>query len=85
MSSLIVGRRSCRGVQDRLLRISEPGHSTNPARWAMRWKPALNAFVITFDDRIVPLAYSPNGRLTRSSDIPPGRCNLSVGPRHRGG
>lgn len=54
MSSLIVGRRSCRGVQDRLLRISEPGHSTNPARWAMRWKPALNAFVITFDDRIVP-------------------------------
>jgi putative transposase len=24
------------------------------ARWAMRWKPALNAFAITFDGRIVP-------------------------------
>ncbi len=23
-------------------------------RWAMRWKPALNAFAITFQDRIVP-------------------------------
>jgi hypothetical protein len=22
--------------------------------WAMRWKPALNAFAITFDGRIVP-------------------------------
>jgi transposase-like protein len=24
------------------------------ARWAMRWKPALNAFAITFEDRITP-------------------------------
>ena len=24
------------------------------ARWAMRWKPALNAFAITFEGRIVP-------------------------------
>ena len=24
------------------------------ARWAMRWKPALNAFAITFAGRIVP-------------------------------
>ena len=24
------------------------------ARWAMRWKPALNAFAITFDGRITP-------------------------------
>jgi len=24
------------------------------ARWAMRWKPALNAFAITFDGRINP-------------------------------
>jgi hypothetical protein len=24
------------------------------ARWAMRWKPALNAFAITFNGRIVP-------------------------------
>ena len=24
------------------------------ARWAMRWKPALNAFAITFPGRIVP-------------------------------
>jgi putative transposase len=24
------------------------------ARWAMRWKPALNAFAITFASRIVP-------------------------------
>jgi hypothetical protein len=24
------------------------------ARWAMRWKPALNAFAITFESRIVP-------------------------------
>jgi putative transposase len=24
------------------------------ARWAMRWKPALNAFAITFDGRIIP-------------------------------
>jgi transposase-like protein len=23
-------------------------------RWAMRWKPALNAFAITFEGRIVP-------------------------------
>jgi putative transposase len=23
-------------------------------RWAMRWKPALNAFAITFAGRIVP-------------------------------
>jgi putative transposase len=26
------------------------------ARWAMRWKPALNAFAITFEGRIVPSA-----------------------------
>ena len=26
------------------------------ARWAMRWKPALNAFAITFEGRIVPTA-----------------------------
>jgi putative transposase len=25
-----------------------------PIRWAMRWKPALNAFAITFEGRIVP-------------------------------
>jgi len=24
------------------------------ARWAMRWKPALNAFAIAFEDRITP-------------------------------
>ena len=24
------------------------------ARWAMRWKPALNAFAITFEGRLVP-------------------------------
>jgi putative transposase len=24
------------------------------ARWAMRWKPALNAFAITFEGRIIP-------------------------------
>ncbi len=24
------------------------------ARWAMRWKPALNAFAITFEGRITP-------------------------------
>jgi len=24
------------------------------ARWAMRWKPALNAFAITFEGRILP-------------------------------
>jgi len=24
------------------------------ARWAIRWKPALNAFAITFEGRIVP-------------------------------
>jgi putative transposase len=24
------------------------------ARWAMRWKPALNAFAITFNGRITP-------------------------------
>ena len=24
------------------------------ARWAVHWKPALNAFAITFDGRIVP-------------------------------
>jgi transposase-like protein len=26
------------------------------ARWATRWKPALNAFAITFEDRITPSA-----------------------------
>ena len=26
------------------------------ARWAMRWKPALNAFAITFEGRITPSA-----------------------------
>jgi putative transposase len=24
------------------------------ARWAIRWKPALNAFAITFEGRITP-------------------------------
>ena len=24
------------------------------SRWAMRWKPALNAFAITFEGRITP-------------------------------
>jgi hypothetical protein len=24
------------------------------AKWAVRWKPALNAFAITFEGRIVP-------------------------------
>jgi hypothetical protein len=32
---------------------------TGWARWAMRWKPALNAFAITFGDRF------PAGRLFR--------------------
>ena len=42
------------------------------ARWAMRWKPALNAFAITFDGRIVPSGLNePNGQLHRSSDTPP--------------
>jgi transposase-like protein len=27
------------------------------ARWAMRWKPALNAFAITFEGRITPTGY----------------------------
>lgn len=27
------------------------------ARWAMRWKPALNAFAITFDGRITPTGH----------------------------
>lgn len=26
------------------------------SRWMIRWKPALNAFAITFEDRIVPTA-----------------------------
>ena len=27
------------------------------ARWAMRWKPALNAFAITFNGRITPTGH----------------------------
>ena len=40
--------------------MSLPGHPvTGPtgkgkARWTMRWKPALNAFAITFEGRINP-------------------------------
>jgi hypothetical protein len=41
------------------------------ARWAIRWKPALNAFAITFAGRIIPTtATSHHDRLHRSSDTP---------------
>ena len=29
------------------------------ARWTMRWKPALNAFAITFEGRITPSSNQP--------------------------
>jgi transposase-like protein len=32
--------------------LDPTGHG--PAKWATRWKPALNAFAITFEGRIVP-------------------------------
>ena len=35
------------------VRRRHAGAAAGP-RWAMRWKPALNAFAITFDGRIVP-------------------------------
>src|ERR1700709_128175 len=35
-------------------------------RWAMRWKPALNAFAITFEGRIVPS--TTNCRIPRDPD-----------------
>jgi transposase-like protein len=35
------------------------------ARWSMRWKPALNAFAIAFDGRIVPPSESHQHRLHR--------------------
>jgi transposase-like protein len=32
--------------------LGPTGHGT--ARWAVRWKPALNAFAITFEGRVNP-------------------------------
>jgi len=29
-------------------------NGTRQTRWAVRWKPALNAFVVTFGDRMPP-------------------------------
>ncbi len=48
---------------------------TGQTRWAMRWKPALNAFAITFADRM-PAAQDrrhEHRHLHRSSDSPPAR------------
>ena len=28
------------------------GHKDSQTRWAVRWKPALNAFAVTFGDRM---------------------------------
>jgi hypothetical protein len=33
------------------------------ARWAMGWKPALNAFAITFEGRITPTGNKPNAKV----------------------
>ena len=33
------------------------------ARWAMRWKPALNAFAITFNGRIKPDRHLANAKV----------------------
>jgi len=43
------------------------------ARWMNRWKPALNAFAITFEGRTFTSAHrSRQPRLHRSLDRPPG-------------
>jgi truncated hemoglobin YjbI len=50
------------GGSEGLLRLAEAWHHrvmadeivSHAFSWAMRWKPALNAFAITFDGRIVP-------------------------------
>jgi putative transposase len=33
------------------LNATDPPTGTGRTRWTMRWKPALNAFAITFSDR----------------------------------
>ena len=57
---------------------------TGQARWTMRWKPALNAFAVTFADRM-PAAENLNNerRKHRSSDTP--SCSaFQAGVRHTG-
>ena len=44
------GARKCPFLVTRSLDPTGKGRT----RWAMRWKPALNAFAITFADRILP-------------------------------
>jgi hypothetical protein len=39
-------------AQQLLAQARERGIDKGRARWATRWKPALNAFAITFDGRI---------------------------------
>ncbi|MFD1722440.1 hypothetical protein [Amnibacterium endophyticum] len=50
-----VGAGDCPLVQDVSASPSSPGVRTRPAgaghRFVMRWKPALNAFAVTFADR----------------------------------
>ena len=57
---------------------------TGQTRWATRWKPALNAFAVTFADRMPAAENDDHGNrhLHRSSDSPgrhgqcknPGKC-----------
>jgi hypothetical protein len=56
------------------------------ARWAMRWKPALNAFAITFAGRIVPSnGNQPSRPVTPFIGTLPGRQPLNaLGHRRRG-
>lgn len=44
------------------------------ARWAIRWKPALNAFAITFEGRIVHPQPTRQDQLHRRSDRPAPPC-----------
>jgi hypothetical protein len=41
------------------------------ARWVTRWKPALNAFAITFGDRFPSSSASPTGSPRRSAGTVP--------------
>jgi hypothetical protein len=53
------------------------------ARWAMRWRPALNAFAITFEGRITPTGNLPPlvaayDRVIAGGCLVPGPVSLSA-------
>jgi hypothetical protein len=51
-SSHVDGRPVCPGSEPLARHPSLEPKGTGQTRWVTRWKPALNAFAITFADRI---------------------------------